>query len=450
MDERHEHGQENQPHEWPQLEAMREHLGNLPFPQGIDEAIRQGMSRAKQRRRRRKLVRLCAYSACTLLIVIVLSVRFSPAVAAFVKEIPVLGSIVELIQYDKGLQLALENDFMQKVSLYEDIDGIKVTIDGVVADESRVMIFYTLTNMDGRKGAVYLDEAKIVNSGDIQYGLSYGNSGFDEVWELKQGSIDMNLQEGTQLPNHLELEMKLSPYDKSVKQGDAVYHFNIPIDKEKFEGMYETIAINKTVTVEGQHITFGEMTVYPTRIGIEVEYDAANTKKLFYFDDIRLVDEKGEAFGTIMNGVSASQIDENRTILYFQSNYFLKPKELYLRARSIRALDKSKLEVRVDLDEMKLLSRPDSLLSLESTSKRELWNERGLIFNLRNDEMRSYNLFKNSYTDATGQTFESNRSESSNEYYQYFIEKVEQQSPITLTIEDYPARIYGDVNIQIR
>ncbi|WP_308638413.1 DUF4179 domain-containing protein [Paenibacillus silvisoli] len=438
--------------QWQELEAMKEQVDRIEVPAAIDEAIRSGMRLGRARRRRRTISRLASYTAMLMLLAMVASIRFSPVVAAYVGDIPGLRAFVELINHDKGLELALENDYMQRVGLSDEHDGIKLTVDGIIADETRVIVFYTLENMDGKKRVVNLQRVQLGNSTTAS--SSYGTSAFEEDWESKQGTIDFYFDGEADIPDMLDLEVMLGKDHEAAAADGILWKVRIPVDKTKFVGLKETYAVNKTVTVEGQRITFGTMTVYPTRIGLEVEYDRANTKKLFYFDDIRIEDEKGETFGSILNGMSASVINENKLVLYFQSNYFRKPKQLYLRANSIRALDKSKLEVQIDLERKKLLSRPDDRITLTDVGTNAEDGQGVLDFHLKNDdpldEGRSYSLFDSSYKDASGQTFDSNMTGSSQEEYQYYIRKEKYQSPLTLTIADYPTRIRGDIDVRIK
>lgn len=438
--------------ELPELEAIKGHIEQIVVPAGINEAVRSGMFIGRKRKRYRMMTRMISFTACLLVLVTIASIRFSPVVAAYVSDIPGLRSFVQLIGYDKGLQLALESDFMQPVGLSDEHDGIKLTVDGILADESRIVLLYTLNNLDGRKRVINLVDVKLVNNKDIS--LSYGSFDFNEDWDSKQGTIDLNLHDGIEIPDTLDLKLKVGKENEKIEDG-PVWQIVVPVDKEKFEGLKETYDINQTVTVEGQRIHFGTMTVYPTRIGLEVDYDPSNTKKLFYFDDIRIEDEQGGIFGTITNGLSGSTIDENRQVLYFQSNYFHRPKQLYLRASSIRALDKSKLEVLVDLDNMQLLSRPDNMLTLDPASDSEDKSRKALLFHLKSDdpmdENRGFGLFENKYEDGTGQLFDSNKTEghSSGELY-YYLVKADYISPLKLTIFDYPSRIRGDINLRIK
>lgn len=436
---------------WSRLEDMKEHIDQLAIPTEIDESIRAGMRIGRQRRRNRFIMRLASYTACLLLLASVASVRFSPAVAAYVSEIPGFRSFVQLIHYDRGLELALENGFMQPLNLSDEHDGIKLTVDGILADESRVIIFYTLNNVDGRKRVINLHSAKVVNNEDTS--SSFGSSHFEEEWESKQGTIDLHLREGAGIPDTLKLELQISENNENEANG-SIWRYEIPVDVEKFAGLKEKYEINRTVNIEGQSITFENMIVYPTRIGLEIAYDKDNTKKLFSFDDIRIEDEQGDTFGTIKNGVSATAIDENRQILYFESNYFSKPKQLYLRASSIRALDKNKLEVQVDLDRKELISRPDERLLLEEVGPREEGDQMILVFKMSNedplDKNRQYHFIQSDFKDASGKSFYSKQSGSSADEFFLYINKEDYVSPLTLTIADYPTRIHGDINLRIK
>lgn len=436
---------------WPQLNAMKEHVEQLAIPADIDEAIRQGIRAGRARRRLRMRTRMASYAACLLLIVMMATIRYSPTVAAYVGDIPGLRSLVQLIHYDKGLQLALENDFMQPVGLSDEQDGVKLTVDGVLADESRVIVFYTFENRDGQHSAFDIQSVKLANIPNAS--SSFGTSHFNEDWDKRQGTIEFYIHDDAGIPEKLELEIKTS----RVTESDSVtstWKFAITLDKNKIEGQKTVYSINQTVTVEGQRITFGTMTVYPTRIGLEVTYDPSNTKKLFAFDDIRIEDERGEAFGTITNGVTASNVSDNRVVLYFQSNYFRKPEHLFLRASSIRALDKNTLEVQVDLERNVLLTQPDDRLTLNHFETGYEDGKSILEFGLNNDDPldqhRTFSLFANTYKDASGRSFDSNRSGSSSDYYQFYIEDVDYLMPLTLTVNDYPSRIRGDIDVRVK
>lgn len=121
--------------------------------------------------------------------------------------------------------------------------------------------------------------------------------------------------------------------DKQLESFVLQFELRKPIQEKK------TYKLNKKVTIEGQKITFLDATIYPIRIAVHVKMDPNNSKKLLNFDDLRLVDENGETWNKIANGVTASKISDDEAIYYLQSNYFREPKELYLVLNKIQAVD---------------------------------------------------------------------------------------------------------------
>ncbi|KLU59652.1 hypothetical protein CEB3_c37840 [Peptococcaceae bacterium CEB3] len=138
----------------------------------------------------------------------------------------------------------------------------------------------------------------------------------------------------------------------------ATWQVLIPIDKKKFQDLKQVYDVNKQVEVAGQKILFRKLSVYPTRISIDLACDPANTRKILFFDDLAVVDEKGNKVGAIANGISGSTPDADHRTLCYQSNYFAQSKELYIEGSSIRAVDKSEESVRVDLNKSTLIGNP--------------------------------------------------------------------------------------------
>lgn len=175
------------------------------------------------------------------------------------------------------------------------------------------------------------------------------------------------------------------------------------------------------------------------------------------------MDEEG-ARGKALDshGVTGSRLDENHEILYFQSNYFTQPKKLFLRGKSIRALDKDDLSVIVDIEQERIHEGPANLV-LDQVIKTSSGKEKELYFLLKTnpeyDEKRGFSIFPHEFTDARGNSFntgvQSIRSHSDNPGYDQTLvfslpDNQSYQSPITFRIQDYPSRIIGEFDIRIK
>lgn len=444
-------------------------LDNIEVPGNIDDYVKKGIALGIKKKKARKVKFIANTAAAVLITLFVLSVRTSPAFASYMLKVPGLEYLVRFINYDKGLQSAVENDFIQSINSSVTHEGITFTIKDAVIDKSKALIFYSIENKTNK--VIEIERVKLISeNGDEhkEYSSSWVSSRGNENEESKASMIELNFTDATILQDKLNIEIRLrdedlvdlNNYEASKKKSmlASSWNFEITIDKEKIKSMEKSYVLNQSITIEGQIINFKKITITPTRMALEVEYDENNSKKIFGFDDIVIVDEKGEEWGTIMNGLSATEKDENHKILYFQSNYFNTPKELYIKASTLRAIDKDKVDVAVDLENKKLLKAPDERLKLRQININE--KETSIIFNLEQNE-EFYNRFGNfmfsgSFKDSAGNKYNQLRCETwfdslEGTYNVNFVidnhEKL--KGPIYLELYNYPEKIKGDIKVKI-
>ena len=462
-----------------ELEVMNELIQakpratDMPIPKELDDYIQRGLIKGIKAQKAGQFRKWSTLVACFLLVALITTARVSPAVAAVLQQIPGLGYIVELINYDKGLRSAVENDFIQTLGISDEHENVVFTVDGIIMDESSLVIFYTVENKRGH-GTVDFAEVKLLDEmGEPlkEVSISHSSSGDpDQDGDGKiQSRINVNFNDRTIIPNRLSLKVKLQETTQNVPpelftQLSLTWEVTIPVDKDKFAGIKTVYEINQSIVIEGQTITFEKVTVFPTRMALNVSYDPANSKRIFAFDDLTLVNEKGEEWGRIVNGVTGSPLDENHSILYFQSNYFTQSKKLFLRGKSIRALDKKDTRVILDLEEEKIIEGPPNLV-LDQVTKTPSENETVLSFSMKTnpefDEKRGYDIFAHKFTDVRGQSFNAKASGYSISQHSDKLgsaqtitvsipDNVDYQSPITFQIQDYLSRITGQFDIRIK
>lgn len=224
----------------------------------------------------------------------------------------------------------------------------------MIVDEARMIIFYSLDQpqLDVRKFE-FFDEA---GNPLREYSAAFdGILGDSEVKGQMNGKVELSFTPQTVLPDSLALKayvlkresepvqpvpaeenanalIPLNPLSRESQSLERaiVFEVKIPLDSS-FRGLKEVYELNETVDMEGQKVLFKRVTIYPTRISLDLEFDPANRYKIFQFDDLRFVDEEGATTAGIGNGITATYPAENQQTLYFQSNnYFNKPRELYL------------------------------------------------------------------------------------------------------------------------
>ncbi|KAA0550384.1 DUF4179 domain-containing protein [Bacillus sp. BGMRC 2118] len=433
------------------LRHVKQQYDEIPIPDSIDHYIQAGIQSAKLKRKRGSIYRFSGLVAVVMLIAMLSLIRVSPTFAGYISSIPGFEKIVELVRSDKGLISAIENDFIQPIGVSDVQDGVKVTMDSVIVDNNEMVLFYTVES-DRNLGDIM--------PGKIAIKDMETNEGFDATFSYESlqevttdpvsGTIEFYADEW---PSSMELSLQLFS-TLSDKERPVTTRFTIPftIDVQKFEGMQSVFSINKTASIENQKFTINKMVVHPTEMELYLQFDPANDKEIFNFDDLKIVDEKGEhwnAKGSIRN--------ENEHIVTFESNYFHEPKKLYVEFSSVRAVDKDELEVVVDVENQKILKAPsdERFLSVQRSGH-------DLSFLLKNenaqDQNHSYNLFGGDMVDATGATysissrFSSPASDDSNnvQIEGIVLPTLDFANPITLTLSDYPARLKEKVRIQIK
>jgi uncharacterized protein DUF5643/uncharacterized protein DUF4179 len=453
---------------------------NIVIPDKIDDYVKSGIEKGKVSKKSTFHKKFTTTAACLVLITFVTFIRVSPTFAAYLSNVPILQYFVELINYDKGLKSAVENDFVQHIGKSDEHDGIIFTVDDVIIDEERMIISYTTKNKnDDEFFSVYLADVTDDKNNGISALIGAGDSERDEKHPSKShGIITLDFGEDTSIPNIFVIKPTLiksenGDYtsDKMIndsKSGKSTvledFKVSFTVDKTKFENLKKSYEINKTVEIEGQKIIFENASISPTRITVKVTFDSSNTKQIFSFKDLEIIDEQGTVYGTVLNGAVASYTDEFHRKLYFESNYFDNPGHLYLKGSSMSALDKDKLHVKVDLENKKLLTSPDDNLILEEVRKGTDKIRLAFQYNI-NDELASNHQhfnFHSKFQDIAENSYHSNNisirmyndEDKDIQYTREIVFKIPSnenyQNPIILTISDYPTKITRDFIIKIK
>lgn len=346
-------------HGWLQKELRGAAGGEIPAE--ADLAIAQGIQRAKTLRRRSRTSLTAAASFILLVTVFAAMIHVSPAFASAIRQIPGLEVFVRILStQDKGLVRAFDNEFFQPINVSRTQNGETVTLNGIIADETRIVVFYSWSNAPS--APKHGPEVKLHPADGSQLSAVIGFQHLPVPAEpVSSGSdyLDSMLAEGTPMPDDFIFEARLGGDDAPVMQ------IPFKLDRELFMNRVETIPIGKSAVIQGQTVTFNEAKLYPTRVLLDVSYEDSNTKQLFGLRDIHLVTEIGER----LSSRGASHVSENKKTLIFESTYFTQPKELYVEGSLVTALDKDQLTVKLDLANKQLVSPGNRLQLLKLTDR---------------------------------------------------------------------------------
>lgn len=435
-----------------QLESLKGAFTEFPIPTDrLDEAIIAGIKQGKQQRTKGILWKRSSLVAALLLILFTSFIRVSDTFAAYVTKIPGMEKFVELVRYDKGLSDAVEHEYMQSYEgLVAEHDGLKMTIDSFIVDEKQMFVFYTLESTADHRH-VWTDSISVTDAdgNEVLAAISYGGEQ-ENLQEVKQPVLhrmDFLFNEPLNV-DELHVTMRFKEGENHVGKSLAgEWKIPIQIDQVKIAEK-KVFDVNEIVEVEGQKIIVKQVTIYPTRVAVLVAYDSNNSKEIFDIEDIRLVNERGEARTIISDGVTWSNVGEHEREFFLQSNYFNESEQLYLRFNKIRALNKDELEVVVDPELSEIIQAPvDGLLKEFRRDGGELSFKFAMEPGQKQLTVPPLLYGKEDDLYYVESTHEDDRSQT---VYIPYSPRKHGTGPITLTIKDYPARIHGDVEIKLK
>lgn len=278
------------------------------FPEiEVRKAIQQGFFRAeeafnqKKTRRFHRVVFTFVSMAATVFLIFV-SAYLSPSIASELSQLPIIGSVFEQSK-QKDIQLAKKHGLTSQIGVTKTVDGISVTVDEVLYDQSNISIglfiesekplpeYYFGAGMDvtiDGKNPAYLtsnyEEEKISDH---------------EIIGIQQIMIT------DEMPDAFELGLVL--YGEKGEKWD----FSLPIEKIKD---VKRLMINHSQKVGNVEIFVDEILISQTGLTIRyesIEVDTELEEALGGHVEFKLVDQKGREIPGVTGGVVGELIDGN-------------------------------------------------------------------------------------------------------------------------------------------
>ena len=428
---------------------LKKQMDYLPVPTGkVSEAIQMGFIKAKKKKKSRALKYWGLAAAAILLVSCISLVRVSPAFANALSAIPGADKIINLIRNDKGFMSAVENDYLQPVGLKKESKDVEITIESLIVDHHDLVVFYHVNALEEVRESLTIRDINLIVDGMEKEELSiiYDPSfTFDN--EKSSRSVRFKFDDSLKEESEINISFEVD------KNGEVLDTFSFPlsIDHSIYKNQHKEINVNKTVKVDHQDITFTKVDTYPLSMVINIKYDNENTKKIFGLENIKVVDEKGEEWGNGNGGVSASYVNDNEYLLYIESNYFHKPKELYILFDGIHALNKDDTTLLIDEKNGQLIKYPKDGIIQSAKLEGE-----DIVIQL-NTPRDNDSLSFDSVTDGAGKDINGHKqsywsSEGINRKevrVEYLPEKVT-KGPLKLKIGSYPLTHNQQVKLRIK
>ncbi|MDZ5713444.1 DUF4179 domain-containing protein [Jeotgalibacillus haloalkalitolerans] len=409
----------------------------------LDDAILKGVNRARQKNKRAYKKWFIPLTAAAILILsFVMTVRVSSVMAGHIASIPGMDRIVELIRDDRGLQSAVENDYIEAIGVSRSRDGVIITIDSVIQDEQGLVIFYTVEIPEPVRDPFFA-VSDLLDKNDESVDASYSTGtdlDADPESTVLTGSANFFFEDGYSPGRELTVVFG-DRQNQHVFEGEI----KIPITLSAEKAETETYQLNKTISIEGQKLMIKEVNISPIRASVELIPDPSNEKKILAFEAMKMTDENGEEWKQSANGLTSTGDAEARTV-YFESSYFDMPEELSMMIGRVQAVEREHEAVTIDTDTGKVISAPDDS-GITFTSIDRL----GIELEINRADF-GYSLFSQA-TDAEGKTVDipsaGYRSYDGKSMMDFRFEHSRYQNPLTLEFAFYPGWIESDEVIRI-
>ncbi|MEF3352967.1 DUF4179 domain-containing protein [Paenibacillus sp. GYB006] len=368
-------------------------------------------------------------------------------------------SYLELLREDQTLYNAVKHDLLQDLHITDTDGDYSLTVDGLIADEKKAVILYTLTapNQASRKDSSLryeiLDGKKNhLSSFSYAAPLSVYDKEKAEKVQVDARLLDISwFPEGGTTPDTLILNIELD---------DKKFSITIPNDQSRYAGMKKTYQPEQALTIGDQKLTVHEAVITPLVAYVRISADPLNTRNINGMISLALMNEEGKHYPS--GGGTGDLMSPEGLNARFISNYFDSlPVSLVSEGAYISDRNK-KLVINTDTKEM-LLTPSEHITLSEAIVKDE---EIEISILTKDIDIPIPNIYKFftllssniAFTDASGTEFmildisrtASDSDGEKEEQTLYFtIPKEDYQQPLTFEVHEYPGFVKEKVKIML-
>lgn len=369
-----------------EYQALMEEL-ERPVPEL--ETTLDRAERKKRKRDRRILRPVAGVAAC--FVIFVLLVNFCAPVAYACSLVPGLRELAEAVTFSRSLTDAVENEYVQPISLTQTENEITASVEYLIVDQKQVNIFFRLDS-DVYTGLEM--SPRVFDAQGDSLGCSILSNNFDaENGELRSITVDFvdeNVPDsmilGLEVCSNTQLyEVGIAAVDQALSEENifaddpeepeylAEFQFLLEFDPE-FTASGRIYPVDQTVELDGQQITITDIQVYPTHLRVNVAEDEDNTAWLVGLD-FYIETDWGMKFDTVSSGITATGTTESPSMISYRadSTYFYQADHLKLVITEAQWLDKDRDTVYLNLVTGETGQLPDGVEFLSAQRQGSDW-----------------------------------------------------------------------------
>ncbi|MUG47100.1 DUF4179 domain-containing protein [Paenibacillus woosongensis] len=322
----------------------------------------------------------------------------------------------------------------------------QVTINGVLADRTEMVVFYTAVNLLGNapifpRDAKFLDTRGNSLNAMIEYPSSKVNPGTPT--NEQHGEFKLSFPKND-VPAHFNFSARWG-YPQSSDEAHELIEFPIQLDASKYAGLEHRIEVNRFAKIGSYTLTVTDVILNPlsTRVYLQIESAEENLYQSL-IDPVLWITQEGSRNSLTMQ-MSTMDAGPNELLIQYDSLYYAKWQDLSFGASGMEEALGKDLELVLDTEKQKIVYAPDDSIRLSRVVPSEesidiyfeldhASNQRALYFDL--DE---------TFTDGEGEKHAlmtgRSTSRSGDDLFQtihYKLKRENYTQPLTFKLLSYP------------
>ena len=271
------------------------------------------------------------------------------------------SSEIDILAWEK----LIENGVGQKLDISVSDKDIKVTAEGVIADELNTIILLEIKDLKGSTRFTPAWDSGGQNpleiGGDIPRFIEEvpPSVNYNPLYAEDESTIKLMLKAGPMDKDEGEIEIKLNELMSMINEDEESIirvngNWNMVIPAKKLKS--KTYDVNETIDMDGNKLIIEKIILAPTATNIQYKVETYNKGKRYFIDDISfLVKADGKTYGRSelsYGEYERANFGYSNGEFHIQSLYLEKPKDIDIIVNTYRYTTRGLKKYDIDWDNL--------------------------------------------------------------------------------------------------
>ncbi|MFM9282391.1 hypothetical protein [Paenibacillus jiagnxiensis] len=363
--------------------------------------------------------------------------------------------VQEIAEADRTIKDAVEHGLYQPIERQLENSGYNLDLDGMLADNKRVIIFFSTDNkLTSNQLIIANDKLQMLLPNVQQRAGSYGNVAYKsaEPPGKNAGYFVFDFYGEEEVPGDFILTGYIQEEESTgnLKPG-RWFETAIHLDKSIFASLEKESVLQQTFRIGDKEFKLEKYAQTPLRTDVYVSELSSEIKSVDWFIDPLLYTRGTDQEHDVQYLYQRIGDDGKERVIYFEGSWYRKDEALQLQFGGMRYKLPPDFKMIVNTDEKRMVNNPDDRLILTGVKKQG--SNLAITFRMKHGNSRypeGYFEFVQSFTDGNGnihylQTKQTFREDADNSLQTVvLIEDKPYPQPLAFRLEDHMGTIVED------